>query len=115
MAEETLDKKTFSLTNEKAWGIAAAVVYMVYQGTTRLNETDAKIAKLESAPAAVQRVQDDQLRTANDVKDLKNNFEQLRKAQEEIKIGQEKINSSLEGLNAQVSAIRAALPQQGRR
>jgi hypothetical protein len=29
MAEETLDKKTFSLTTEKAWGIAAFIVYKV--------------------------------------------------------------------------------------
>ena len=112
MAEETtIDKKQFSLTTEKAWGALLFVIYMVYEGTNRLNATNARIEKLESAPAQVMKLQSDQQRSEQDLRDLKGNFDQLKKSVEEVRLNQEKIASSLEGLNAQVGAIRAALPQ----
>lgn len=116
MADETtIDKKTFSVDMKLVWACGLGLAYFVNQGTTRFNTIESDIKALQSAPAQVEKVRDAQARTDSDLKDLKSNFEALRKSQEEIKLGQEKINSSLEGLNAQVSAIRAALPQQGRR
>lgn len=100
----TIDKQPFTVDMKLVWAAAAAIAYMVYTGTTRLNAIEADINSFKQSAATVAQVKEDQGRTKNEVKTLQDQFSRLEMAQRET-------TAKLETVSAGITTVQGQLTQ----
>ena len=102
--ESTIDKKPFQVDMKLVWTAAAALAYMVYTGTNRLNAIEGDIKSLKEAPAKVQQIDERQRVTDQAVKELQSAVAGMTTDMKSIK-------SDLQLMSAQVTQIASRLPR----
>lgn len=93
---ETIDKQTFAVDMKLVWACAVGIGYIVYTGTTKLNDFDARLAKLEEAPARVTVLEDEQRRTAGEVKELQTTMNNIKTNLETMSVDVKALTSQMQ-------------------
>lgn len=95
---ETIEKKTFAVNMQLVYIFAAGLVYMVYNGTTKLNDFESRVKSLEAAPAKVQQLEDEQRKSEADIRELQSTMNGIKANVETMAIDVKALNSQIQSL-----------------
>lgn len=95
---ETIEKKTFAVNLQLIYAAIGVVGYIVYSGTTKLNDFESRVKTLETAPAKVQQLEDEQRKSEADIRELQSTMNGIKANVETMAIDVKSLNSQIQTL-----------------
>jgi len=114
MDDTTIDKKGFVVDLKLVWAAVAAVVYITYTGTNRLNAIESDITVLKATPAQIQKVASRQDAVDVTMKELQLSMTAMSKSNDDIVKDIKSLKSDLNSIGTQLTTLTNSIEADSR-
>jgi peptidoglycan hydrolase CwlO-like protein len=114
MDDTTIDKRGFVVDLKLVWAAVAAVVYITYTGTNRLNAIESDITVLKATPAQIQKVASRQDAVDVTMKELQLSMTAMSKSNDDIVKDIKSLKSDLNSIGTQLTTLTNSIEADSR-
>jgi peptidoglycan hydrolase CwlO-like protein len=99
---ETIEKKTFAVNLQLVYAAVGIVGYIVYSGTTKLNDFEARVKTLEAQKETIPHVEEVSRKNENDIKELQATTNSIKTSIDTLSLDVKALNSQMQTLVASI-------------